>query len=889
MEKAALSGDFQKLVGSIEKADGTFRRILDVDPDQLVISYGERAQIEKLIGRNERLLEKIRSQEFEIAVVGLEKAGKSTLSNALIRVNVLPAESERCTFTKTEIRSGTEDRAWVEFYTPEEFDAIFRGQLGELGYEPCSLAEFSLDDFEEFWRGVEKQNPSMYRDHSSTTVPDIRTMAENRRDILPYLGRQKLAFSGEDELRSTDFKKFITGFREERVDSQSPRGGFPYAVKSVRIESRELGDDMKTAVLLDVPGFDSPTQLHREQTEETLRSADAIIFVSNVGDKPNLNDSQISMLRKSDVDDDGIRLRDKAFVFGNKLDMANNEADASKNKDVLRTEVTDKYQIARPGRVIFGSAEAYLIREGLDDSEWSDSILSNIDLYNGGRTGVEDLKSALKEYYAADRLHVMERRAANTRAKISELLKGILEKCRSADESPVSAAGQLFVEIKDAIETFCSEVWDVGNDFKKEIVAERPFTGKLREQIGESAGSGAADSSCFYHVTDREFLAAQRSQNSSVSANVTDSYVQKIDSELRDMVRTRLSHDAELLAVDEIKKESDELHRRIVQKLVSCLTVKDDAKADAEKAADEFIRNFDSGRDFRFEFRALIERFSGKLIDGIINRPFGSEERIKFIINNIPEFCMLANYYNFSVTKDADQYVSPMESRFFPLIIAHISGASGDAGELVGKFMTDPAVIKDVSKYGWQDDLSPEKKDQYVNMLKGIPYDRAKVIMAKLKDSVRAAASRGQSISISQMLTELLVDEKKSGAASGQGSGNSFGDYLRRLSAEAKAPSTEEEVRALIDADIDSLKEVFDKSIAGAIDLETAFINFNSRTIDFIRESAKPKDKRVISWINANIGKLRRKELEEAEAKARAAGTRKVIREEIEDIMKGAE
>ena len=124
MEKAALSGDFQKLVGSIEKADGTFRRILDVDPDQLVISYGERAQIEKLIGRNERLLEKIRSQEFEIAVVGLEKAGKSTLSNALIRVNVLPAESERCTFTKTEIRSGTEDRAWGEFYTPEEFEAI---------------------------------------------------------------------------------------------------------------------------------------------------------------------------------------------------------------------------------------------------------------------------------------------------------------------------------------------------------------------------------------------------------------------------------------------------------------------------------------------------------------------------------------------------------------------------------------------------------------------------------------------------------------------------------------------------------------------------------------------------------------------------------------------
>lgn len=50
MEKTAVSGDFQKLISSIEKADGTFRRILDVDPDQLVISYGERAQIEKLLG-----------------------------------------------------------------------------------------------------------------------------------------------------------------------------------------------------------------------------------------------------------------------------------------------------------------------------------------------------------------------------------------------------------------------------------------------------------------------------------------------------------------------------------------------------------------------------------------------------------------------------------------------------------------------------------------------------------------------------------------------------------------------------------------------------------------------------------------------------------------------
>ena len=865
MEKAAVSGDFQKLIDSIVKADGTFRRILSVDPDQLVISYDERAQIEKLIGRDERLLAKLRSQEFEIAIVGLEKAGKSTLSNALIRVNVLPAESERCTYTKTEIRSGKEDRAEVEFYSPEEFSSNFDSQLRQIGYKPCSLSDFSSSDFESFCKDLSEKDPAKYSLYGSSTIPDIRAMSENRRDILPFLGRETLTFTGKDQLKSTEFRKFITGFRQDNTDSQSLRGGFPYAVKSIRIESRDLGDDMKTAVLLDVPGFDSPTQLHREQTEATLKSADAIIFVSNVGDRPNLTDPQISMLRKSNVDDDGIMLRDKAFVFGNKLDMANNAADASKNKDVLRAEVLDKYQIAKPGRVIFGSAEAYLIREKLDDSKLSESILRNIGLYNDDRSGVEDLRDALKDYYAGDRLRVMERRAANTKAAIMALLEKILEKCRSADESYVTS-GPLYLEVKNAIEKFCSEVWNVGNEFKKEIVAKKPFTSRLHEQITNGS------SLCFYHVTDDEFHAAECSQNSSISAGANDSFVQKIDSELRDMIRTRLLHKVEILFVDGFKKEGDELHRRLVEKMVSCLNADEDMKAEAEKAADDFISNFDSGRDFKFEFRTLMDRLSVKIIEGIINRPFGSEERIRFILDNLPEFLMLADYYNVSVSNGSGGYANPMESKFFPLIIAHRSENSEDLDSLVDQFLDNPAV-SDRKKW----------KADYLEVLKDVPLDMVKIILGKILDYMKLATSVNEDdvLSVKAILTWLVKNVEDPI--------KSFSDYLLKLSSEAKAPSNKDEVRSLVDSDIDCLKEIFDKSIAGAIDLETAFINFNIRTIDYIRESAKPGDKLVDDWIKANIGKLKRKELEEAEAKARAAGTRKVIREEIEDIMKGAE
>ena len=55
---------------------------------------------------------------------------------------------------------------------------------------------------------------------------------------------------------------------------------------------------MSHIVLYDVPGFDSPTELHKRQTEEMLKEADAIILVTNAGDRPDLTAPQLDMLRK---------------------------------------------------------------------------------------------------------------------------------------------------------------------------------------------------------------------------------------------------------------------------------------------------------------------------------------------------------------------------------------------------------------------------------------------------------------------------------------------------------------------------------------------------------------------------------------------------------------
>lgn len=897
MANEAVSDDFQRLIDRIEKTNKTFKSILEKDPKQLVITSDDRSKIDTIIGKNDRLLGKLRSKEFEIAVVGLEKAGKSTLSNALIRVNVLPAESERCTFTKTEIRSGNKNCADVEFYSTDEFNKNFASQLKDLGYKECALNEFSWNDFDRFWKGVEQKDPSKYRDFSTSTVPDIETMAKNSGDILPYLGSGTRSFN-ENEIKTSEFKKFITGFKEDKKDAQSVRGGFPYAVKSVTIWSKDLGDDMKTAVLLDVPGFDSPTQLHRQQTEKTLKSADAIIFVSNVGDRPNLTDPQVSMLRKSDVDDDGIKLADKAFVFGNKLDAANTADNASKNMDTLKQEVVFKYKIAQPGRVIFGSAEAFLIEEKLDkeiSAEAAEPIIQNIKRYNNGNNGIQDLKKALKDYYDNDRFRVMKNRADNNENAIRELLRGILDKCKSQEISDVRD-GDLYLQVHNAIEDFCKQVRDVGKTFNDEIRKEHPFTNKLKEQINAGVNPGgkdkSGDDSCFKHVSDDELHDAELDQNLSDSGNEGDYYVQGVDTLLRRNIRNRIRKAAEKLVVDEIKRESDELHRRIVDKLVECLKPDDDdeAKDAAEKAADEFIREFDGGRDFRAEFRALIERFSGKLIDAVINKPFGGDngERLAFINNNLSEFCMLANYYNFSSPKTEDHYVGPMESKLFPLIITHDgAGESGDVTSLIEQFVNNPEVVSKAGKLGWNDDLNQVSKSHYATelktKLKDYSYEKAKnILLKKLPAKLMSVnPAMAAALSVSSLLSEL-IDEANS-------SGDSLPEYLSQLAEEAMPPRSKTELRSILDADIDCLKDIFDKSIAGAIDLETAFINFNTRAIDFICNSVKPENKeRTNKWIVINTGKLKKRQFEEFEDRRNSVSVRKAIVKEIEEALNDA-
>jgi ribosome biogenesis GTPase A len=112
--------------------------------------------------RLERQLERLRANRFEVAVIGLEKAGKSALLNAWLGQEILPSEDRRCTYTTTEILSASnekEQHLLIEYYTREEIDNLLQGKEEDLKKLTPSSKEYIISlNFMTMLRKVKKIN-----------------------------------------------------------------------------------------------------------------------------------------------------------------------------------------------------------------------------------------------------------------------------------------------------------------------------------------------------------------------------------------------------------------------------------------------------------------------------------------------------------------------------------------------------------------------------------------------------------------------------------------------------------------------------------------------------------------------------------------------------------
>ena len=335
---------------------------------------------EKFEDWNDRLLD----ERYRVAIIGTEKAGKSTFANALLRRDFLPEDEGRCTFTTTTIESSTQDSAKVEFFTKEEFLNKFYSLCKEIEFE-CNYEKVTLEELEDFCQTVSSAVAT------SNAVDDLRDIIAKKNDIEIYLSRPIEIFQDEE---IDKMKSYITDEVKAR------------AVKNITIQSTQF-KEKENLIIYDVPGFDSPTNLHLEQAKWYMRNADIVIMLVSLADRISFVKSQADFLNET-KDRYGQKLSNKLIVVASKFDkhiVDDKEASDEKIKksyDLLIKELK-KFNLYKQNNLFLASSLGFLEKEGIVSTKYAYPNLSKHN-YNDG---LDKIEARLEEFLSGEALEIL--------------------------------------------------------------------------------------------------------------------------------------------------------------------------------------------------------------------------------------------------------------------------------------------------------------------------------------------------------------------------------------------------------------------------------------------------------------------------------------------------
>jgi len=405
-----------------------------LEPEAL--SHPERQELASLVVRVKRQLEKLKQGEFHIAVVGLEKAGKSTFLNAWLGSDLLPNRQERCTYATTELRSTHE----------HDTHTITIDYLGRVSFEK------ELKSYE--------ARANLATPEGRAAAADLAEIVKFKATIEGYLDRptEERSFGCLEDMRPTLWN-FVANPSMAR------------ALRAVTLRSPRLYQ-RSGIVFHDVPGYDSPLSMHRELARQELARADAIIFVTNLAANTSLTQAQLDMLGVADDEDPDIQARDKLFVFLNKIDATSGKADLNSRTEKATRDWCDGQPRCRPERVVPGSAGAYLMRAGTllqpDTCDMLESSRRRLEeLAPPLGDGVEHLRGQVEHYLDHERGGLLVRRCDVLVRRGRELAQRALENLQA--RYPASPAELALTERVDqdlAVQGWLEQQWGrFQNDF----------------------------------------------------------------------------------------------------------------------------------------------------------------------------------------------------------------------------------------------------------------------------------------------------------------------------------------------------------------------------------------------------------------------------------------
>ena len=358
-----------------------------------------------------RQLERLKKREFRIAVVGLEKAGKSTFVNAWLECDLLPAKGGRCTFTTTQIYSvehESEQRLEVQAKTEAEFINLLK----------------------ELEKAQAQEDINTIRTNE-ITLQQVRTE-----------GNRTFPFTRLEDIREP-LKKYVA---DEK---------YAHAVLEARLYTNKLAQ-AEGIVFYDVPGLDSGLAKHVDEAQEMLSDCDAVILVQRF---TSLREKELEIIKFTEQGDKNVTVADKLFVFLSRIDSLG-------SAEAMKTHIQEAAQdwLKRANlpnhRIVSGSAGAYLLLNNIAGEQTKLEIgdthviqshlqrltgIDDVEILKTEATGMPIIKEKIFDYINTERVAILRKRceaSLNTIISTSEEIYRLVSK--NHPENPEEA--KLFAE-----------------------------------------------------------------------------------------------------------------------------------------------------------------------------------------------------------------------------------------------------------------------------------------------------------------------------------------------------------------------------------------------------------------------------------------------------------
>jgi len=583
LEKTAVLAD--KLVTLSNKTG------VDIAPEVLRKLNNERPRLN-------RQLERLHANRFEVAVIGLEKAGKSALLNAWLGQEILPSARERCTFTSTEIWSAQTEQDQllrIQYYSKDEINDLQQQRsnalLGLLGERERKEIQEDLDD-------TEKNLNAIYEFTKQT-----EGYSQSFIDISEI----------NEQLQAAIFKNRAQSLAIKRIQ-----------VKTVRLRSD------RDIIFHDVPGFNSGILMHAEQAIERLKHCDAIIYAKEMK-QPSITGPEKEMLVIADEEDPSIRVADKVFVVLTQADALDDQIDF---KDTLAKH-RNYWPTVPERRLLPVCARSHLVEFGIPSEDTLRRTKSADDKGKMKKLGITDgipqLKEAVNHYIDHERAMVLEKRCDAMVNNIRQIAGDILTKLEPIYGAVVDGDAQEDDLIGKEFNQWWGREWQrIKKDFDvwyAEVIQGRKEADAIGSEHQELAALRAAYDSKIESLLSQLITAQPDELKRIYTAGGAISMPDPREGnyKIREELFREIQKKFETEMTDQLAQALQALIDQIVQKTQALLWNSDDVrKTLLHSHADESLEQ----ARIRHGFQVLFLRFSRVAVEAFIAKPLQARERL---------------------------------------------------------------------------------------------------------------------------------------------------------------------------------------------------------------------------------------------------------------------